>query len=122
MYERISAPVIPKKQFQSRVLRSMILGVGLIAFSLVIGMAGFHYFFPKLDWADAFVNTSMILSGMGPLAQPETTAAKIFAGVYALYSGLMLLIVAAVLFAPIIHRFLHKMHVDDDEPVRKKPK
>lgn len=120
MYEHISAPVIPKAQFQNRLLRSMWLGMGLIGFSLAIGMAGFHYFFQKLDWADAFVNTAMILSGMGPLAQPDTTAAKIFAGVYALYSGLMLLIVAAVLFAPIIHRFLHKMHVDDDEPVQKK--
>jgi hypothetical protein len=123
MYEHISAPVIPKKQFQSRVLRSTLLGVGLITFSLAIGMAGFLYFFPKLDWADAFVNTAMLLSGMGPLAQPETTGAKLFAGCYALYSGLMLLIAAGVVFAPVIHRFLHKMHVDEDEQSgRKKSK
>lgn len=122
MYERVSAPLIPRKQFQSRVLRSTVLGVCLIAFSLVIGMAGFHYFFPKLDWPDAFVNTAMLLSGMGPLAQPETTGAKIFAGMYALYSGLMLLIVAGVVFAPVIHRFLHKMHLDDDAPVSRKAK
>lgn len=114
MYERISAPVIPKRQFHSRVLRSTMLGVGLIVFSLAIGMAGFLVFFPQLDWADAFVNTAMLLSGMGPLAQPETTGAKLFAGVYALYSGLMLLITAGVVFAPVIHRFLHKMHVDDE--------
>ncbi|MBI3715263.1 MAG: hypothetical protein HY255_04635 [Betaproteobacteria bacterium] len=105
MYEHISAPILPRKQFRSRVLRSFLLGVALIAGSLVIGMIGFLYYFPKMDWADAFVNTSMLLSGMGPLAQPETTAAKIFAGLYALYSGLML---------------LHKMHADDEAPARKK--
>ncbi len=122
MYERVSAPLIPRRQFQSRVLRSTVLGMCLIVFSLLIGMAGFHYFFPKLDWPDAFVNTAMLLSGMGPLAQPETTGAKFFAGVYALYSGLMLLIAAAVMFAPVIHRFLHKMHLDEDTPAPRKAK
>lgn len=120
MYEHISAPVLPRKQFHSRVLRSFLLGVALIAVSLAIGMAGFLHYFPKMDWADAFVNTSMLLSGMGPLAQPETTAAKVFAGLYALYSGLMLLVAAGVVFAPVIHRFLHKMHADDEAPPRKK--
>ncbi len=115
MYEHISAPVIPRKQFHSRVLRSFLLGVILIAVSLAIGMIGFLHYFPKMDWADAFVNTAMLLSGMGPLAQPETTPAKIFAGLYALYSGLMLLVAAGVVFAPVIHRFLHKMHADDDD-------
>ena len=81
---------------------------------MAIGMAGFLVFFPKMDWADAFVNTAMLLSGMGPLAQPETTGAKIFAGCFALYSGLMLLIAAGVVFAPVIHRFLHRMHLDAD--------
>jgi hypothetical protein len=96
-------------------MRACLVGFGLIVFSLAIGMAGYHWFFPKLDWADAFVNASMILSGMGPLANPETTAAKIFSGVYALYSGLMLVMSAGVVFAPLVHRFLHRMHADEDD-------
>jgi len=115
MYEPISKPVLPRRQFVSRVMRACLVGFGLIVFSLAIGMAGYHWFFPKLDWADAFVNASMILSGMGPLANPETTAAKIFSGVYALYSGLMLVMSAGVIFAPIVHRFLHKLHADEDD-------
>ena len=87
----------------------------MIAISLALGKADYLYFFPKLDWADAFVNASMILSGMGPLANPETTAAKIFSGVYALYSGLMLVMSAGVVFAPVVHRFLHKLHADEDD-------
>jgi ABC-type glycerol-3-phosphate transport system permease component len=113
MFEHISKPVLPAKQFQSRLMRSVLVGLGLIVISLAIGMAGYSYFFPKLDWADAFVNAAMILSGMGPLATPETTGAKIFSGCYAIYSGLMLVMSAGVVFAPLVHRFLHKMHADE---------
>jgi hypothetical protein len=93
----------------------------MVAVSLAIGMAGYRWFYPKMDWADAFVNTAMILSGMGPLAMPETTGAKIFSGCYALYSGLMLVMSAGVVFAPLVHRFLHKFHADEDD-VREKRK
>ena len=120
MYENVSKPVLPRKQFMSRLVRAMMFGIGLIIFSLAIGMIGYRYFFPKLDWADAFVNTAMILSGMGPLAAPETTGAKIFAGIYALYSGLMLVMTAGVIFAPLVHRFLHKLHADEDDIREKK--
>ena len=64
---------------------------------------------------DAFVNAAMILSGMGPLAVPETAGAKLFAGLYALYSGLAVLAIAGVTFAPLVHRFLHYLHADPDE-------
>ena len=114
MFEHISKPGLPRKQFISRMMRASLLGFGLIVFSLAIGMAGYMYFFPKLDWADAFVNAAMILSGMGPLANPETTGAKIFSGCYAIYSGLMLVMSAGVVFAPLVHRFLHKLHADED--------
>ena len=97
----------------SRLMRAVLLGLLLIFVSLVMGMAGYLYFFPKLDWADAFVNAAMILSGMGPLAIPETTSAKIFSGCYAIYSGLMLVMSAGVVFAPLVHRFLHKLHADE---------
>ncbi len=86
----------------------------MIMLSLGIGMLGYKFLFPQLDWADAFVNAAMILSGMGPLAIPQTTAAKIFSGCYALYSGLMLVMTAGVVFAPLVHRFLHKLHADEE--------
>lgn len=121
MFEHVSRPVLPRQQFLSRLMRAVLLGIGLILVSLAIGMAGYLHFFPKLDWADAFVNTAMILSGMGPLATPETTGAKIFSGCYALYSGLMLVMCAGVVFAPLVHRFLHKLHADEDD-VREKGK
>lgn len=115
MFEPISRPVLPRRQFLSRMTRAVLLGAGMIVISLAIGMAGYLYFFPKLDWADAFVNAAMILSGMGPLATPETTGAKLFSGCYALYSGLMLVMSAGVVFAPVVHRFLHKLHADEDD-------
>ena len=121
MFEHVSKPVLPRPQFLSRLTRAVLLGLGLISISLAIGMVGYHYFFPKLDWADAFVNAAMILSGMGPVTMPETTSAKIFSGCYAIYSGLMLVMSAGVVFAPLVHRFLHKLHADEDD-VREKNK
>lgn len=115
MFEHISKPVLPRKQFLSRMTRALLLGLGLIVISLAIGMVGYLWFFPTLDWADAFVNAAMILSGMGPMAVPETSGAKIFSGCYAIYSGLMLVISAGVVFAPLVHRFLHKLHADEDD-------
>ena len=91
------------------------LGFAMIVGSLAIGMIGYHYYFPTLDWADAFVNAAMILSGMGPIAIPESTGAKIFSGCYAIYSGLMLVMSAGVIFAPLVHRFLHKLHADESD-------
>lgn len=121
MFEHVTKPVLPRPQFLSRLMRAVLLGLAMIAVSLAIGMAGYLHFFPKLDWADAFVNAAMILSGMGPLAIPETTGAKIFSGCYAIYSGLMLVMSAGVVFAPLVHRFLHKLHADEDD-VREKAK
>ena len=121
MFEHVSRPVLPRRQFLSRMMRAMLLGLGLIVVSLALGMAGYKYYFVKLDWADAFVNAAMILSGMGPIAIPDTTGAKIFSGCYAIYSGLMLVMSAGVMFAPMVHRFLHKLHADEDD-VREKNK
>ncbi|MBC7622442.1 MAG: hypothetical protein H7232_03555 [Aeromicrobium sp.] len=115
MFEHISKPVIPRAQFISRQMLALWLGFAMIVGSLAIGMMGYHYFFPKLDWADAFVNAAMILSGMGPIAIPESTGAKIFSGCYAIYSGLMLVMSAGVIFAPLVHRFLHKLHADESD-------
>ena len=94
MFEHISKPLLPRPAFVSRQVRALLLGMALIVISLLIGMVGYRWFYPALDWADAFVNAAMILSGMGPMATPPTTGAKVFSGCYALYSGLMLVMSA----------------------------
>ena len=86
--------------------------LGLLAVSLAIGMAG-YVAFEQLSWVDAFLNASMLLGGMGPVDPPKTTGGKLFAGFYALYSGLVFIVTAAVLFAPLLHRVLHRFHVDE---------
>jgi len=115
IFEHVSKPVISRPQFLSRLARALLMGLAMIVVSLLIGMAGYLHYFPSLDVADAFVNAAMILSGMGPMATPPSTGAKIFSGCYALYSGLMLVMSAGVVFAPLVHRFLHKFHADEDE-------
>ena len=79
--------------------------------SLAAGMCGYH-FLEKLPWVDAFLNAAMILGGMGPVDPVKTGAGKIFAGLYALYSGLALITIAGLLLAPVVHRFLHKFHLE----------
>jgi hypothetical protein len=90
------------------------LGLVLIAVSLAIGMVGYMAL-EELDFVDAFLNAAMILSGMGPLHNPDTTAGKVFAGLYALYSGFAVLAIAAIMFAPIVHRIFHRLHIADSE-------
>ena len=82
-------------------------------FCLFIGMAGYHGF-EHLPWVDAFLNASMILSGMGPVNPMTTIGGKIFAGCYALFSGLALVAIVATIAAPIFHRFLHKFHLESE--------
>ena len=101
----------PFPQFLQRQLRSLALGGTLIMISLLAGMLGYRYTV-GLDWVDAFENAAMILAGMGPIAAPASTAGKIFAGCYALYSGIAVLALAGVIAAPLVHRFLHRMHCD----------
>ena len=100
--------------FRRRLVRSFFVGLAMVAVSLAAGMAGYAVF-ESLGWTDSFLNASMILSGMGPLHQPQTTAGKLFAGIYALYSGFAVLVIAAVTFAPAIHRVLHRFHIADDQ-------
>lgn len=107
-------PLAPPEVFLRRVILSIVLGLALIAASLAVGMAGYHGF-EGLSWLDAFVNASMILSGMGPLLFPQTVGGKLFAGFYALYSGLAVILIAGVIFGPIVHRFLHRFHVEPEE-------
>ena len=121
-FERRNEPVLPWPAFFWRLAGSTLIGLGLIVCSLALGMIGYRRAM-GMEWIDAFVNASMILSGMGPLAQPQTSGAKLFAGFYALFSGLAVLAIAGVVFAPVVHRFLHYLHADGDdvEPPRPRP-
>jgi len=113
-FERRNEPVLPWPAFLWRLAGSTLIGVGLVIVSLAIGMIGYRSLM-GMSWIDAFVNASMILSGMGPLADPQTSGAKLFAGLYALFSGLAVLAIAGVVFAPVVHRFLHYLHADEDD-------
>jgi hypothetical protein len=105
-------PLARPDVFVRRLIWNGVVGLAIVTVSLGVGMAGYHGF-EGLPWIDAFLNASMILSGMGPLAQPATLGGKLFAGIYALYSGLAVLFVAGVIFGPVVHRFLHRFHVED---------
>jgi hypothetical protein len=112
MFEHRSKHLLPRKEYFRRIARHALFGLIILVVSLGLGMLGYH-FLEKLPWIDAFVNAAMILSGMGPVATLQTDAGKIFAGCYAIYSGIALIGVLGIIFAPVVHRALHKFHLED---------
>jgi len=94
-----------------RLARNGIIGIFIIMMALMIGMLGYHKF-EHMGWVDAFSNAAMILSGMGPFGPLSTTAGKIFAGFYALFSGLAFILIVGIIFGPILHRFFRKIHIE----------
>ena len=120
-FEHKKEPLASKTEYQQRVLKYAVIAFGLLAISLLIGTVGYWYFgqqnvkTDKPSWIDAFLCASMILTGMGPIGSTESDAGKIFSALYAIYSGVTFLSVMGIFFAPIVHRFLHVLHVDDDE-------
>ena len=114
MFENKTEEILPRSAFLLRLLRSFGVTVLILAVSLGIGSAGYHYF-ENMHWIDALLNATMILTGMGP-AEPKlgTDGGKLFATFYALYSGIAFLSIMAVLLAPVFHRALHKFHLDDE--------
>jgi hypothetical protein len=113
MYEKSHEALATRHQFFLRVLYSVFIGCILIAAAEFIGMLGYHYY-EGMNWIDSFANAAMILSGMGPLTPLVTDEGKIFAGFYALFSGLLFIMIIGIIFAPVMHRFLHDMHIKDD--------
>jgi hypothetical protein len=113
-YESKHQPLLSRKAFAMRLARSFAASALLIGVSLFVGMLGYRYT-EGMDWLDAFVNAAMILSGMGPLGPLQTPGGKLFAGCYALYSGLVLILAAGLLFAPVVHRMLHRFHLESDK-------
>ena len=100
--------------FLYRLGRYCLFALGLVVFSVLLGMVGYHYF-GQIPWLDSFHMACMILTGMGPVVEMTSPTAKIFSSIYALYSGVAFLSITAVFFSPIIHRLLHILNVEQDE-------
>ena len=113
MFEHYSKPLIPQAAYHRRLIGAAGLALLLIGLSLLVGMLGYHEL-ESMSWVDAYLSAAMILSGMGPVGEPLSTAGKLFAGTYALYSGFVALICVGVLGAPVLHRFLHRFHFEED--------
>lgn len=114
IYESKFHPPIPPQKFLLRMIVHALFAIVVLIISLAIGMSGYMYF-EQLSLSSAFVNSAMLLGGMGPVNMPVTEPGKLFAGFYALYSGLIFLIVAALMLAPTIHRVMHKFHWNDQD-------
>jgi hypothetical protein len=114
MYESRHKPLISQIEFLFRVLRHAMLAVGIVFVALGIGVLGYHGF-EEMPWIDALLNASMILGGMGPITPLNTTAGKLFASAYALFSGLVFIGVMGIVFVPFAHRLLHRFHLEDAE-------
>ena len=112
-FEHRGQPPISRRAFLLRLVRLGGLAGTIIVGSLAIGMAGYHWL-GGFEWIDAFLNAAMILGGMGPIGDLKRSPAKIFAGLYALYAGIVFLVVAATMLTPVFHRVLHRFHWDAD--------
>ena len=110
-FERKYQPLISRSQFARRMAMYTAFGLVFLSFSLAIGTVGYAHF-ADLPVVDAFLNASMILTGMGPVDKMETTGGKLFAAIYAIYSGVAFLTFCGVLFTPVYHRFMHRFHLD----------
>lgn len=114
----VTKPLAPRSVYLRRVLRGFAIAGGAVAAGLLIGAIGYHLT-EGLSWLDAMLNAAMLLAGEGPMTPPHTTSGKVFATVYALFSGVLFITAVSVLLAPVAHRFLHRLHleiaVDEDE-------
>ncbi len=113
MYEHRKQPLASKATFYQRVLKNIIIAFMIMAVCLVIGVAGYH-FLAEASWIDALHNASMILSGMGPVIEIQTTAGKLFSSAYALFSGVVFITNVGVILAPAVHRIFHRLHLNEE--------
>jgi hypothetical protein len=118
MFEHTKARLAPRPKFRKRLLIAGLLSFTIFTSSLLIGVFGYHYL-AELPWVDSFLNASMILGGMGPVDLLKNDASKIFAGCYSLFSGVAFLSSMAIFLTPILHRFLHKFHLDIEDKAKK---
>jgi hypothetical protein len=111
MYERRDAPLAPPLVFVGRLIRHALVATSVVVVSLAVGMWGYRHF-EHLAWLDAFLNAAMLLGGMGPVESPATPGGKLFAGLYALYAGLIFIVVMGIILAPAVHRLMHQFHLE----------
>lgn len=114
MFESRRQRLIPRRHFVWRVVWSVALSAAIAAVALAIGILGYHQF-AGLAWIDALHNASMILGGMGPVAEMKSDAAKLFSSACALFCGLVFIGIVAVTLAPLLHRILHRFHIDESD-------
>jgi len=114
LYEKRKAPIASSGKFVERLVTQLFITIFILAISLLAGIAGYHYL-ESLSWMDSLLNASMILGGMGPVDALKTDGGKLFASIYAIYSGLFLIICGGLLLAPVFHRILHHFHSDDND-------
>jgi len=113
MYESRKQHLLTRAQFAKRIFFHLLFVIGCAVISLAVGVLGYH-FIGALPWIDALLDASMILGGMGPVDTLKSDGAKVFASLYALYSGLFFIGVIAVLVVPFVHRIMHKIHIDEE--------
>ena len=113
-FEQKGNAMLTPVQFAGRWAGNIVLALIIIGFALAAGMVGYHLT-ENMDWLDAFLNSAMLLGGMGPVDTMHTDAGKLFAGIYALACGLVFVLASGVVLAPVAHRVLHALHVDDDD-------
>ena len=122
MYEPRHAPPLPTRRFVLRMLLHVLFAQVVVGISLFAGMLGYQHF-EHMSWLDAFVNAAMILGGMGPMkTEGLSEAGKLFAGSYALYSGLVFIAVMGIMLAPVVHRVMHRFHWVEEPKTKSRPK
>ena len=114
MFEHVDMPLISQVEFFWRLMRQLLLTIVIGLVSLLIGMTGYHYL-EQMSWLDAFVNAAMLLGGMGPVDALHTSSGKVFAGCYALYCGVFLVVCGGLLLVPVFHRVLHYFHAEAED-------
>ena|SRR5437762_189780 len=115
MYERRHERLLPFGAFLWRMTGHVAVAIAVVAVSLLAGVLGYVHF-EHLSWLDGFLNAAMLLGGMGPVESPQTRGGKLFAGLYALYAGMVFLVVVGLGLAPIVHRIFHRFHLEDRAP------
>ena len=114
MYESRNEELAPQSIFIKRIIVSLLVALGVIAFGLSIGICGYH-FIAGYNFVDSLLEASMILGGMGPVRELPDDASKVFASVYALFSGVVVIALMGIMLAPVAHRVMHKFHIDEKD-------
>jgi len=112
MYEHKKQKLAPMRVFYQRVLKNIVIAFFILGVCLLVGTFGYHYW-GEADWLDSVHNSSMILSGMGPVIEIKTVSGRVFSSLYALFSGVVFITNIGVILAPALHRMYHRLHLEE---------